>query len=54
MVQIYGWRGIDNEYDIQKRYRDARVTTIFEGTSEVQRMVLFKEPRRSVRGDGYL
>ena len=54
LVQIYGWRGIDNDYDIQKRYRDARVTTIFEGTSEVQRMVLFKELRRSVRGDGYL
>jgi alkylation response protein AidB-like acyl-CoA dehydrogenase len=41
IVQMFGWRGIDNQYAIQKRYRDARQTTIFEGTSEVQKSNLF-------------
>lgn len=41
IVQMFGWRGIDNQYPIQKRYRDARQTTIFEGTSEVQKSNLF-------------
>ncbi|TNE84965.1 MAG: hypothetical protein EP330_26530 [Deltaproteobacteria bacterium] len=39
--QLFGWRGIDGDYPIQKRYRDARQTSIFEGTSEVQRMSIF-------------
>lgn len=41
VVQLYGWRGIDGEYPIQKRYRDARQTSIFEGTSEVLKLGLF-------------
>jgi alkylation response protein AidB-like acyl-CoA dehydrogenase len=41
VMQMYGWRGIDNDYPIQKRFRDARQTTIFEGSSEVQKLNLF-------------
>ncbi|MFT5682655.1 MAG: alkylation response protein AidB-like acyl-CoA dehydrogenase [Myxococcota bacterium] len=39
--QMFGWRGIDGRYAISKRLRDARQTTIFEGTSEVQKLNLF-------------
>jgi alkylation response protein AidB-like acyl-CoA dehydrogenase len=39
--QMFGWRGIDGSYPISKRLRDARQTTIFEGTSEVQKLNLF-------------
>lgn len=39
--QMFGWRGIDGRYAISKRLRDARQTTIFEGSSEVQKLNLF-------------
>jgi alkylation response protein AidB-like acyl-CoA dehydrogenase len=39
-VQIHGAYGYSNEYAVERFYRDARVTTIYEGTSEVQRMVI--------------
>jgi alkylation response protein AidB-like acyl-CoA dehydrogenase len=54
LCQLMGWRGIDNDYGIQKRVRDARVTTIFEGTSEVQRFLLYRELRRSLAEGGDL
>jgi alkylation response protein AidB-like acyl-CoA dehydrogenase len=51
IAQLWGWRGIDNDYAIQKRMRDARVTTIYEGTSEIQLLNVFGELRRTLRGD---
>lgn len=39
-VQIHGGYGYSREYTIERLYRDARVTTIYEGTSEVQKMVI--------------
>ncbi len=39
-VQIHGGYGYSSEYPIERLFRDARVTTIYEGTSEVQRMVI--------------
>ena len=39
-VQIHGGYGYSKEYPVERFYRDARVTTIYEGTSEVQRIVL--------------
>jgi len=39
-VQIHGGNGFHADYEISRLYRDARVTTIYEGTSEVQRMVI--------------
>ena len=39
-VQIFGGYGYSKEYDIERFYRDARVGTIYEGTSEAQRMVI--------------
>jgi len=39
-LQIHGGYGYSKEYDIERYFRDAKVTEIYEGTSEVQRMVV--------------
>jgi alkylation response protein AidB-like acyl-CoA dehydrogenase len=39
-LQVHGGYGYSCEYKIERLYRDARVTTIYEGTSEVQKMVI--------------
>ncbi|MEO8801055.1 MAG: acyl-CoA dehydrogenase family protein, partial [Polyangiaceae bacterium] len=39
-VQIHGGYGFTREFAVERHYRDARVTTIYEGTSEVQRIVI--------------
>jgi butyryl-CoA dehydrogenase len=39
-VQIYGGYGYSKEYDVERYYRDAKVTQIYEGTSEIQKMVI--------------
>lgn len=41
-VQIFGGYGYSKEYDVERYYRDARVGTIYEGTSEAQRIVISK------------
>jgi alkylation response protein AidB-like acyl-CoA dehydrogenase len=53
-AQWLGWRGVDAAWPAQKRLRDARATTIYEGTSQVQRLNLARALRRSVHGDGWL
>ncbi|MGD8564218.1 MAG: acyl-CoA dehydrogenase family protein [Desulfarculaceae bacterium] len=37
---MHGGYGYSNEYPVERHYRDARVFTIYEGTSEIQRMVI--------------
>jgi alkylation response protein AidB-like acyl-CoA dehydrogenase len=39
-VQIHGGYGYSKEYAVERYFRDAKVTEIYEGTSEVQRMVI--------------
>jgi alkylation response protein AidB-like acyl-CoA dehydrogenase len=39
-VQIHGGNGFSRHYNVEKLYRDARITTIYEGTSEIQRIVI--------------
>ncbi|MEX2046641.1 MAG: acyl-CoA dehydrogenase family protein [Chloroflexota bacterium] len=39
-LQVFGGYGYMREYEIERYARDARVTTLYEGTSEVQRMVI--------------
>lgn len=39
-VQVHGGYGYSKEYDVERYFRDAKVTEIYEGTSEIQRMVI--------------
>lgn len=39
-VQIFGGNGYSKEYDVERYFRDARITEIYEGTSQVQRIVI--------------
>jgi alkylation response protein AidB-like acyl-CoA dehydrogenase len=41
-VQIHGGYGYSKSYPVERYYRDARVTRIYEGTSEIHRMVIAK------------
>ena len=49
-VQLHGGYGFTKEYPVERFYRDARVFTIYEGTSEIQRVVIsnqiFKDRRK--------
>jgi butyryl-CoA dehydrogenase len=49
-IQIHGGYGYTKEYPVERYYRDARVFTIYEGTSEIQRVVIsnlvFKDKRK--------
>ncbi len=42
-VQVHGGYGYMKEFKVERLYRDVRVTTIYEGTSEVQRIVIARE-----------
>ena len=39
-VQLHGGYGYTREYDVERMMRDAKITEIYEGTSEVQKMVI--------------
>jgi alkylation response protein AidB-like acyl-CoA dehydrogenase len=39
-IQIHGGYGYLEDYDVERHYRDARITQIYEGTSEIQRLVI--------------
>ncbi|MEM7482440.1 MAG: acyl-CoA dehydrogenase family protein [Acidobacteriota bacterium] len=45
-LQIHGGNGFHAEYEISRLYRDVRVTTIYEGTSEMQRLVIARHVLR--------
>jgi butyryl-CoA dehydrogenase len=51
-VQIHGSLGYSRESDVERYYRDARVLTIYEGTSEMQRIVISRDLLRSSSGGG--
>lgn len=39
-VQIFGGYGYSNEYPVEKLYRDAKITQIYEGTQQIQRLII--------------
>lgn len=42
-VQVYGGYGYTEDYPVERLFRDAKVTEIYEGTSEIQRIVISKQ-----------
>jgi butyryl-CoA dehydrogenase len=42
-IQMLGGYGYTNDYPVERFYRDVRVTTIYEGTSEIQRLIIARE-----------
>ncbi|MBD8612324.1 acyl-CoA dehydrogenase family protein [Pseudomonas putida] len=44
-VQVHGGYGYLEDYPVEKYYRDARITQIYEGSSEIQRMLIARELR---------
>src|SRR6516225_751120 len=49
-VQIYGSLGYSRESEVERMYRDARVISIYEGTSEIQRTIIARDLLRSTAG----
>lgn len=46
-VQVHGGYGYSREYRVERLYRDARVLTLYEGTSEIQRLVIARNLLKS-------
>lgn len=42
-VQLHGSNGYSKEYPVERFFRDAKITEIYEGTSEIQRLVISRE-----------
>ena len=42
-IQIHSGYGYLQDYPVERYYRDARITQIYEGTSEIQRMLIARE-----------
>ncbi|WP_234437872.1 acyl-CoA dehydrogenase family protein [Streptomyces sp. WM6368] len=51
-LQIFGGRGYDRSYPVERLYRELRVDRIWEGTSEIQRLIIAGELVK--RGTGVL
>ena len=54
-IQIFGGYGYVTDYPVERFFRDAKVTEIYEGTSEIQRIVISRETlAASAAADGIL
>jgi len=48
-VQIHGGAGYVNDFDVERFYRDAKITQIYEGTTEIQKNIIARE----LQGEGF-
>jgi len=48
-VQVLGGYGYTRDFPVERHFRDVRVTTIYEGTSQIQRLVIARELLREAR-----
>jgi alkylation response protein AidB-like acyl-CoA dehydrogenase len=46
-IQIHGGYGYTQDYHVERHFRDAKITELYEGTSEIQRLII---ARRLIRG----
>ncbi len=49
-VQVYGGYGFSKEYPVEKLYRDSKIYQIYEGTSQIQRLIISREVYKDVSG----
>ncbi|MBI1735673.1 MAG: hypothetical protein HYR51_10895 [Candidatus Rokubacteria bacterium] len=42
-VQVFGGYGYTREYPVERHFRDAKITQIYEGTNQIQRLVIARE-----------
>jgi len=47
-IQIHGGYGYTVDYPVERHFRDAKITEIYEGTSEIQRIVIAREILREI------
>jgi hypothetical protein len=52
-VQLFGGYGYVKDYPVERYFRDAKITEIYEGTSEIQRIVIARELYDELAHDGY-
>ena len=48
-MQVLGGYGYTRDFPVERHLRDVRVTTIYEGTSQIQRLVIARELLREAR-----
>ena len=42
-VQVHGGYGYIKEYEVERYFRDAKITQIYEGTSQIQKLVIARD-----------
>ena len=52
-IQVFGGYGYTKEFPVERYYRDAKVTEIYEGTSEIQRLVIARSLLKDVSGGSH-